>query len=311
MKILLIGAGSVGTFFCGRAAVFGGAKLEVLMHRCADIVRKDGFHVSSILGDFSFFPDRVIENPAEVSGDIDAIVLATKVLPEIDAVKLLTPAASLPSHPPIVLIQNGVGIEDEISRAFPDNELISCVAYIGAFRKSVNHICHRGAGRLIMGRFGGGVGEFTGELAAMFEAAGISCQVCSDIALERWRKILWNLPFNPVSVLGGGLDTRELCDGGEVEKLCSNLMDEIIAVANACGVKLDRSMADEQIEYTRAFPAYKTSMLQDFESGTSLEVDAIIGNVVKLADIHRVDVPLIRCCWVLLASVAAKHKLQK
>jgi 2-dehydropantoate 2-reductase len=84
-------------------------------------------------------------------------------------------------------------------------------------------------------------------------------------------------------------------------------MDEVIRVAQACGVPLDRKMADEQIEYTRNFPAYKTSMLQDFESGASLEIDAVIGNVVKLADIHHVDVPVMRCCRVLLKSVDTKR----
>ena len=160
MKFLLIGARSVGAFFCGRASVFGGIKLEVLVHRSADLIKKDGYSVESILGDFSFHPDRVIENPADVSGDIDAIVLATKVLPEIDVVKLLAPAASLPYHPPIILIQNGIGIEDRIAEAFPENEVISCVAYIGAFRTAVNHICHRGAGTLIIGRFGSGKSIF-------------------------------------------------------------------------------------------------------------------------------------------------------
>jgi 2-dehydropantoate 2-reductase len=131
--------------------------------------------------------------------------------------------------------------------------------------------------------------------------------VTDDIALERWKKLLWNLPFNPVSVLGGGLDSKELCDGADIEQLCSTLMDEVISVANACGVPLDRSMAEAQLEYTRNFPAYKTSMLQDFEAGRPLEVDAIIGNVLKLAVSHDIEVPVIRCCAALLYSMNRKN----
>ena len=306
MKILLIGGGSVGAYFGGRA-VQGGAQLEVLAHREPEEIIRNGYVVESIAGNFSFHPDRVITSPDEVSPDIDFIVLATKFLPGIDRVKLLAPAAQLPQHPPVILIQNGVGIEDEIASAFPQNEIISVVAYIGSSRKSVNHICHTGAGKLIMGSFPGGVTPAAEQAAELFRAGGVECAVTENIALERWRKLLWNLPFNPVSVLGGGLDSSELCDGGDIEWLCSRLMDEVIAVANGCGVALTRAMADDQISYTRNFPPYRTSMLQDYSAGRPLEVDAILGNMVALAEKHRIPVPYARCCRILLESVNRKN----
>lgn len=307
MKLLLIGAGSIGSYFCGRAAI-GGADVEVMVRRNMPEIREKGYDIKSISGDFVFHPSRVLCKADEISPDIDAVVLATKVLPEVDRVRLLKKAASLPSKPPIVLLQNGIGIEDDIAAAYPDNEIISCVAYIGAFRKSFREIIHSGAGRLIIGRFGGGESVFARKLAEVFISGGVPCQVTADIALERWRKLLWNLPFNPVSVLAGGIDTKELCDGDAIEKLCSSLMDEVILVANACGVKLTRQMADEQIEYTRNFPPYKTSMLQDFSAGLPLEVDAVIGNVVKIADRLSLDIPVIRCCAALLASLDRKNR---
>ncbi|MBO7329974.1 MAG: 2-dehydropantoate 2-reductase [Lentisphaeria bacterium] len=307
MKLLLIGAGSVGCYFCGRAAV-GGADVEVLIRRNMKEIRKKGYEVKSIAGDFEFHPSRVLCENDEISPDIDAVILATKVLPETDRIGLLKKAASLPSRPPIVLIQNGIGIEDEIAEAYPDNEIISCIAYIGASRKNFREIIHSGAGRLILGRFGGGESPFAGKLAEFFASAGVPCLATADIALERWRKLLWNLPFNPVSVLAGGLDTGGLCDGKEIESLCSALMDEVILVANAAGVKLTRQMADDQIEYTRNFPPYKTSMLQDFSAGLPLEVDAIIGNVVKIADRFSLDIPRIRCCAALLRSLDRKNR---
>jgi 2-dehydropantoate 2-reductase len=307
MKLLLIGAGSVGAYFCGRAAS-GGAVVEVLVRRNASEIREKGYDINSIAGDFIFHPAKVCSDPSEISADIDAVVLATKVLPDIDRVELLRTAAKLPHTPPIVLIQNGIGIEDEIAAAYPDNEIISCVAYIGASRKSFREIVHTGAGRLIIGRFGGGDSPFARKLAEVFISGGVPCCVTDDIALERWRKLLWNLPFNPVSVLAGGLDTRELCDGKDVEKLCSVLMDEVIECANACGVKLTRAMADEQFVYTKDFPPYKTSMLQDYSAGLPLEVEAVIGNMLKIADRFSLAVPYSRCCATLLASLDRKKQ---
>ena len=307
MKLLLIGAGSVGAYFCGRAAS-GGAIVEVFVRRNESEIREKGYEINSIAGDFVFHPAKVVSDPCEISSDIDAVVLATKVLPDIDRVELLKHAANQLHYPPIVLIQNGIGIEDEIAAAFPDNEIISCVAYIGASRKSFREIIHSGSGRLIIGRFGGGASLFAEKLKDVFIAGGVPCQVTEDIALERWRKLLWNLPFNPVSVLAGGLNTVELCDGKEIEKLCSILMDEVIECANACGVKLTREMADEQFVYTKGFPPYKTSMLQDYSAGLPLEVDAVIGNMLKTADRFSLAVPCTRCCAALLRSLDRKKQ---
>ncbi len=307
MKLLLIGAGSVGVYFCGKAAS-GGAEVSVLLRRNEEEVRKNGYSVRSINGDFCFFPARVLSLSDEIPPDIDAVVLATKVLPEIDRAALLKRAASLPSRPPLVLIQNGIGIEEDISAAYPENELISAVAYIGASRKNFREIIHTGAGRLIIGRYGGGKSAFADKLSEVFTAGGVPCLVTENIALERWRKLLWNLPFNPVSVLAGALDTRELCDGGEIEELCSKLMDEIILIANASGVALTREMADEQLSYTRNFPPYRTSMLQDYSAGIPLEVEAVIGNAVRMADRYSLAVPYMRCCLALLRSVDRKNR---
>ena len=80
-------------------------------------------------------------------------------------------------------------------------------------------------------------------------------------------------------------------------------MFETAAVAKAAGVELTEEMIREQIEYTRNFPPYRTSMLQDFDAGCPLEVDAIIGNAVKIADEYGVDVPVMRGCAALLQSV--------
>lgn len=307
MKFLLLGPGGVGVYFCGRAAL-GGAAVEILPHSGFDEIAAKGYSVKSIAGDFHFEPQKVLKNHSEISDDIDAVILSSKILPEINRVNLLSPAASLKQKPPIVLIQNGIGIEQEIAENFPDNEIISTIAYIGVSRNSATEIVHRGSGKLLMGSFRCPPDKLSAveKIAAAFRTGGVECAVSSDIQLERWRKLLWNLPFNPLSVIAGGVHTGELCDGGEMEKLCSELMDEIIAVANASGVKLTRQMADEQIEYTRNFPPYRTSMLQDFDAGKFLEVDAIIGNAVKIADQYNVHVPLMRCCMVLLKSIDRK-----
>jgi len=301
MRVLIVGAGSVGLYFGGRLAQ-SGAEVSVVVRSDYETAKRSGYEVSSIAGDFHFAPHLVLRNAAEYPGVADYVILTTKVLPTVDRVALLRPAIRSKSTV-IVLIQNGIDIEEEIRSAFPDNELLSTIAYIGASRPAPGKVLHQGSGVLQMGVYPRGISPALENLAAAFAAVNVKCEMMDDIVFTRWNKLLWNLPYNPVSVLAGGADTARMSRRDELEKLCADLMSEVIRVANASGVALAEPLAEKQREFTRNFPPYKTSMLQDFEAGRALEVEAILGNTLRVAHRVGVDVPRIECCYALLKSV--------
>ncbi|MBS1370613.1 MAG: 2-dehydropantoate 2-reductase [Lentisphaeria bacterium] len=300
-RILVVGAGGVGVYFSGRLAQ-AGAEVTIVARSDYEVASRSGYEVRSIAGDFRFRPAAVLKSAADYTGDADYVILAAKVLPGADAVELLRPAVRS-SKSTIVLIQNGIDIEKNIAAAFPENELLSTIAYIGVSRPQPGVVLHQGSGDLKMGRYPAGISDSARRLTELFAKAGVKCELCEDIAFVRWNKLLWNLPFNPVSVLAGNATTRDMTRRDELERLCRTLMDEVIAVANACGVALTAENADAQVEYTRNFPAYRTSMLQDFEAGRELEVEAILGNTVRLAAEHGIPVPHMETCYALLKSV--------
>lgn len=301
MKILVLGAGSVGLYFGGRLAQ-GGAEVSVVVRSDYETARRSGYDVSSIAGDFHFSPHLVLRSAADYPDVADYVILTTKVLPTVDRVALLRPAIRS-RNTVIVLIQNGIDIEDEIRTAFPENELLSTIAYIGASRPEPGKVLHQGSGVLQMGVYPRGISPALKRLAEAFNASKVKCEMMEDIVFTRWNKLLWNLPYNPVSVLAGGATTARMSRRDELEKLCCDLMCEVIRVANAAGVKLSEPLAKKQIEFTRNFPPYKTSMLQDYEAGRALEVEAILGNTLRVARKYGVDVPRIECCYALLKSV--------
>lgn len=301
MKVLVVGAGGVGAYFGGRLAL-GGAEVSVVVRGDYEAVRECGYEISSDAGDFRFRPHLVLENAAEYPDTADYVILTTKVLPAIDRVALLRPAIRSP-RTTIVLIQNGIDIEEEIRTAFPENELVSVIAYIGASRPAPGKVRHQGSAMLQAGVYPRGISPVLKRLAEAFSVSGVKFEMVEDIVFTRWNKLLWNLPYNPVSVLAGGADTSLMSRPGELEKLCADLMSEVIRVANAAGVGLTEDLAEKQREFTRNFPPYKTSMLQDFEAGRALEVEAILGNTLRVARKHGVDVPRIECCYALLKSV--------
>ncbi len=309
MRVLVLGAGSVGIYFGGRLAQ-SGAEVSVVARSDYDTVKDAGYEISSIAGDFHFSPHLVLRNAADYPGEADYVFLTTKVLPSIDRQALLRPVIRSP-RTVIVLIQNGIDIEDEIRRAFPENELLSTIAYIGASRPAPGRMLHQGAGTLQMGVYPRGVSPAVETLVAAFSSVNVRCLPVKDIVFTRWNKLLWNLPYNPVSVLAGGADTAMMSRGDSLEELCAALMTEVIAVANAVGVTLDEHLAEKQRGFTRDFPPYKTSMLQDFESGRALEVEAILGNTLRLARRHGVSVPRIECCYALLKSADELNRARR
>jgi len=91
--------------------------------------------------------------------------------------------------------------------------------------------------------------------------------VTEDLLLERWRKLVWNIPFNGLSILGGGLDTSAILADVALRRVTLALMDEVIFAANKCGYPLPGAAAIEQIKRTETMGAYKPSTLLDWGAG--------------------------------------------
>ncbi len=308
-RILVIGAGSIGIFFGSRLAL-AGADVAVVARHDFEIASKQGYLIDNVGERYSFTPSMVLREPAEYPGVADYILVATKVLPKVDLKSLLQPVIRS-RETAILLIQNGVEIEEPIAEAFPENELLSSIAYICASRPTPGTMLNEGGGRLRMGSYPNGISEKAKKLAELFESVKTECILSEEIRFDRWNKLLWNLPYNPVSVLAGSVETTCMTDGSELEKLCWNLMREVIAVANANGIGLTEEHARKQVEFTRTLSAYRTSMLQDFIAGREMEVEAILGNPVRLARRYGVSVPCMETCYALLQSVNFQKQQEK
>jgi 2-dehydropantoate 2-reductase len=116
---------------------------------------------------------------------------------------------------------------------------------------------------------------------------GLRAPVVRDIRAEVWTKLLGNLAFNPLSVLTGETLDR-LAAGADTRPLVEALMREAQAVGERLGVRFPMSIA-KRIEAAAAVGAHKTSMLQDWERGRPLEIDALVGSVAELG--RRVNLP--------------------
>jgi len=304
-KVLLFGTGAVGSFYAGKLSQ-GGASVSVVSRSDYDIVKNRGIMIKSILGDFNFIPERVLRTGAEYGESPDFIIVATKVLPEINIFNIIkdavTPGCS------IILLQNGIDIEKETVEKFPDNEIISGLAFICVSRQEYGVIDHQDYGRIVLGRYPGGESEKVKLLVDLFSKSGLPVESTDDVIAARWKKLLWNAPFNPLSVICGGADTSEMLRHPEVKDLCIAVMKEVLELSIANGHPLDESMIIKNIEDTEKMTPYKTSMLLDFENRRPMEVEAILGNALKIAEKYNISVSHLKTLYGLLSIIDRKNR---
>src|SRR6185312_12021715 len=124
------------------------------------------------------------------------------------------------------------------------------------------------------------------RLAELFGAAGIKIETTPRIRDAVWMKLWGNIAFNPVSVLTGATMGRMADDPG-VRAVLRAAMLECQQIAERLGALFDRDV-EARIEEARYVGDFKTSMLQDYEAGRPVELDALVGAVVELG--RRVDI---------------------
>jgi 2-dehydropantoate 2-reductase len=299
--ILIIGAGAIGALY-GSALARAGARVSVVCRSDFEVVKRDGYQIDSpLLGQHRFRPQAVYREAAECVPAPDYVILTSKVLEEVDRAALIRPAVGPGTV--IVLIQNGIDIEAEIASAFPDNELLSSLAFIAVGRGAPGVVNHQSQGALTLGHYPSGVTPAAQRLAALFEASKVPCKLTDDVVRARWQKAVWNGAFNPLSITGGVLDTSMMLKSAADRAFVRQLMEEIGAIAAANGHPQHPQLIDKLIEGTAAMPPYKTSMALDYENGRPMELEAILGNVVRAGRKAGVPMPALESLYAIAKMI--------
>jgi 2-dehydropantoate 2-reductase len=297
MNVLVIGAGAIGSFY-GSLLARSGATVTMLARSDYAHIKTHGIDLTSEtpMGHWHFTPAAVVRHAAELSEKPDYVLLCIKLVEGADRAGLIREA--LGPDTAIVLLANGVEIEDELAAAFPHHELISALAFICVTRTAPGTIWHQAYGRLSLGGYPSGLSAKARALAAAFESTGIRCAATADIVTTRWQKCLWNTAFNPLSILSGGLRTDDILTTGE--PLVRAIMGEVSAIAAAIGHPVPPDSISQQIDGTHRMPPYKTSMLIDFEAGRPLETEVILGNTVRAGQRAGVAIPHLETLYALM-----------
>ena len=145
------------------------------------------------------------------------------------------------------------------------------------------------------------------EGAALLRAAGVDSQAMADLQQARWQKLVWNVPYNGLSVLLQA-GTGALMNDASVRELILSLMNEVIQGAAACGHVLPEQYAQTLFAFTEKMPDYLPSMYLDYREQRPLELAAIYEAPLEAACAAGYEMPQVRMLYQALAFIDRRQQ---
>ena len=318
MKICIYGAGAIGGLVGAHLARIGEEVTLIARGEHLAAMRAKGLSITGASGSFTVKP-RVTDDPAE-AGPQDYVIVALKAHQVAGIAARIAPL--LGPETAVVMAVNGVpwwyfyGLEGplrdrRLKSVDPDGKqwdligpqrVIGCVIYPAAEITAPGEIRHLEYDRLTLGEPDDSRSERVTALSRALIAAGFKSPVKTDIRTEIWVKLWGNVAFNPISALTGGT-LKTICEDPGTRAVIRSIMDEAEAVANKLGVTMPIKV-EKRIGGAASVGEHKTSMLQDFERGRPIELDAIVGAVAELGDMVGVDTPMVDAIYALTRQKA-------
>lgn len=303
-SVLIFGAGAIGAFYGSRLALIPSLRVSVVCRSNFKAVKDGGFNVeSSQYGNSNWRPHHVFGKPADAKGTWDYVVVSTKALPDVsDDSKLLEGLVS--DGTKIVLIQNGLGIEEPYVTRFPRASVMSAVTIASCAQPEHGKIVHNRWTRINVAPYKCTAGD---EFVQWLQEAGIKdAKFDSEEKMQmlRWHKVAINAAMNPSSVLSGGTPNVDMAQDDEMHRHLKGIMDEVLATApKVVGIPMPKEYATaEQIlrSTQRNTSGSVPSMQQDWAAGKKMELEVILGAPIRIARDKGIEMPRLQSTYALI-----------
>lgn len=267
MRYAVVGTGGIGGYY-GAKLARSGQDVHFLLHSDYDYVKEHGLQVDSCDGDFCLSQVNAYLSTADMP-QVDVVLVCLKSTRNHLLRELLPPL--LHEQTIVVLIQNGIGLEADVKEWFPNLQLVAGLAFICTAKTEPGHVNHQCYGSINFGNYSCKDEERFKQMVTEFTNAGVKAGVV-EYHEARWRKAVWNMPFNGMTV---ALNTRTDCllKNPSTRALIREQMMEVIGAARALGVTIGEEFVDQMIKMTDEMTPYSPSMKLDYDVRRPMEID--------------------------------------
>lgn len=301
MRIVIVGAGALGSLFGGLLAQSG---QKVWLYNPSNIahiaaIRTDGLHIETPEGTLQIALSAT-DRLDEIGQPVDLLGIFVKAY---DTEKALEGTRSLISKETWALsVQNGIGSEAIISRHVPETHLLRGTTAQGAtlVRPGLIKWAGRGPTRLGMFQSKKPTASLTQEIIAALNQAGLETEWVTDVDPILWEKLLINAAINPLTALFDCPNGR-LVEDSTLRALLHDIVAEALPLVQPHGIQLSLDQAIDRVEAVcRATAENISSMLQDVRRGKRTEIDFINGALVREGERLRQATPINRLLTALV-----------
>ena len=288
-RVAVVGAGAVGGYFGMRLAEIG-HDVRFLMRRDYEAVKAGGLHLSSHLGDMALDSPTVERTPEALAahGPVDWVLVGLKATAIPAMPELVGPLLSEDTR--VLAIMNGLSVDDEIAAQLPEGtSLFGGLGFIGVIRGEPGRILHQEFGAVNLGHHGDDPDELQRGVD-LFAGSKVEIRPEPSLLQARWEKLCWNIPFNGLCVIAGGVGVDQVIEEPPLYDAAYEIIREIVAIGNAdleAHGETNRidgpRIANQFLTQTLGMGAYRPSTVIDYNEGRPLELDAIFRQPVQRA----------------------------
>lgn len=305
-RVGIIGTGAIGGFY-GVMLARAGFDVHFLLRSEYSAVVQRGLQLNhAVHGALTLSPVQAYANVDELP-PCDWLLVGAKATSNAGLAPVLIKAAAPGAK--VLLLQNGLDVEDELRALLPDSlHVLGGLCYICVHRSAPGVIEHQALGAVNLGYHSGPAPDagarqaIVEEGAALFREAGLDSQAMPDLAQARWQKLVWNVPYNGLSVLLNA-STSPLMSDAESRSLIQALMNEVVQGAQACGYSVPPGYAEHLFKVTEKMPDYWPSMYHDYLGKRPLELAAIYGAPLAAARAAGCELPKIEALYQALSFI--------
>jgi 2-dehydropantoate 2-reductase len=309
-RIGIIGTGAIGGFY-GVMLARAGFDVHFLLRSEFDAVARNGLTVDSqVHGLLKLDKVQAYASAADMP-PCDWLLIGAKTTGNGGVASAIVQAAAPDAK--VLLLQNGLGVEDALRTVLPDAlHLLGGLCFVCVHRTGPGQITHQAFGAVNIGYHSGPANapsskHWAEQGASLFHQAGIDSAAMDNLDQARWQKLVWNVPYNGLSVLLNASTTPLMADD-DSRALIQGLMAEVVQGAQTCGHVLPEGYAEHLLRVTGHMPDYRPSMFHDFTERRPLELDAIYARPLATALAAGCDMPKVRALYHALAFIDRNNR---